>query len=291
MGHLWQKTMELWRRYPILWVPILIADPIEYGLRILKPILTRHLTFWIWKAFSQHSVLGGTLGPSPTGTFLVYLAISLTTILFTFIGVALYVAAALTIARTTHQLLKSESDPNPRLSILGAEDLGGVSWLSGACILVAVIVAVPSAWLLVYLRHVFKPYSVNPSSIESSLAALPACLTVVYFLTPSYLRLTARPSGNSIGNDEISIGRRFGAFTVVALLSLSAIATGGLFPTMNSASSRFLLGMILSLLVATPYIPLAIIFGLITVQSRKPLEMAQIHQASVENQLPDAPTP
>jgi hypothetical protein len=62
MNHIWQRTVFLFWQYPVLWLPVLVADFAGYWLTRLQQLLTHQIVLWIVQS-GQHSVLGDITAP------------------------------------------------------------------------------------------------------------------------------------------------------------------------------------------------------------------------------------
>jgi hypothetical protein len=62
MISVWQRTVFLFWQYPILWLPVLVADFAAYWLAWLQQLLTHRIVLWIVQS-GPHSVLGNIPAP------------------------------------------------------------------------------------------------------------------------------------------------------------------------------------------------------------------------------------
>jgi hypothetical protein len=265
MNELWRRTVELWRRYPVLAVPILVADPVSYGLRRLGPGMRYTVVTWVYtKLTEEHSVLGGTTqSGAHTGiaTAASYFAAPLITLLFSWAEVAAYVVAAIVITRMIRRLLAKDDVELSRETPLGSY-AAGILWLSLLTLLVAYCADIPLGALWLYWRQFHMTSSFVRMPVLNCLLVWPGYLLIALVLTPMCLRLMARSARSVMRGDVGAMGRRASIYAGVAIVVLSGLSSIKIC-SIASSGQKIVFGAILSLVVALPYIPLFISLSLL----------------------------
>lgn len=269
MKKLWQRTMELFRRYPALWLPVFGADLLSYILRHLRPIISNQAMIWI---LQEHSLLGASSTydvNNPAKIHAVYLAAGILRFGFELAGVCAYLVAAIITARMLGQMPlqggPGVSNQRPSIAIYTRSILwlGFMSFLLAMA--VGVLISVPSFYYAASLHQnslMTKPYI-------ASIEVLPAYLIVAYFMVPPLLRLLAWPRNTLIDAETISIGRKF-AMVTATIAAAIAIPIGMVkLPLPNTAAETLIANAIGSLIDSVPYIPLFIALSLLAIGAPK----------------------
>jgi hypothetical protein len=290
MKALWRSALSLLRQYPILWLPLVLAEFINFNItwfeRMLQRSLMGQLLPWLTES---RSVLGGaTSHIAPTAQTirnlqLILLPLGLGTEL-----ICIFLSAAALVA--TAALLRSLAEgrsatlpaalasiaPSRRRILIFALALLGLSAIS------EVLQTLLFPWVFSFnperkLEHLLSLSLKSANVLEAShlipnlvshLWVLPIALCIVYIIAPLQARLAQPPDAPPVP-DQAKQARIAAILTAVAMSALSflvAMLEAPLFQLLPPSSSLVLypIGTITSLITALPYVPLYIAFYLIT---------------------------
>jgi hypothetical protein len=276
MRILWRSTTSLLRQYPILWLPVLVAEIVNFNLRWFERLLLRPLRHQLILWFSQaHSVLSTTPVPiQPTGSIMIKTALLTAPLewgmqfLCAAVTVASLVATAAilqSIAKTGRGTLRAATAPitSSRRCIL---ILSLQSW--GLNILFTSLLELLSP--LVFSIHNLQAYlgrSNLAGSFFSYLWVLPVTLFVCYIIAPLEVRLLQSPESTPAPDQArrarvvailVALGlcvfNPFTGMTESYILQMSLLAFSLKF---------FLIELLFSLIRTAPYALLFIAFYLI----------------------------
>jgi hypothetical protein len=99
MRELWGRTWEMFRRNPVLWVPVIVADLVGHTLEAVRPMITANLVRW---SMETHSVLGVTEYREAPGWL--YWVVGLIRFGVWWVGACAYVVAAIVAAGMVRRL-------------------------------------------------------------------------------------------------------------------------------------------------------------------------------------------
>lgn len=289
MKALWRSTLSLLRQYPILWLPLVLAEFINFNItwfeRMLQRSLMGQLLPWLTES---RSVLGGaTSHIAPTAQtirdlHLILLPLDLGTEL-----ICIFLSAAALVA--TAELLRSLAKgrpatlpaalasiaPSRRRILIFSLTLLGLNAISEVLTtFLAPLVFVNFEHKLEHLlslslqsANVLEASHLIPN-LASHLWVLPVALCIVYIIAPLQARLAQPPDAAPVP-DQAKQARTAAILTAVAMSALSflvAMLEAPLFQLLPPSSSLVLypIGTITSLITALPYVPLYIAFYLIT---------------------------
>ena len=270
MKKLWQRVWELSRQHVVLWLPVVGAALLSYGWMQLRKSAIHQILPGILRAHQGHSVLGGSFPASGDGTaeYGVYVASFLITTACEYADICCYVIAMLIIARLLSKLMTETTHGGSyRGFSVARHGLSGL-WLS----LFVYLLALASTALM------FPLLSSATALHRSSLLKLPFVIAVVYlvmysalafFTTPVALRLLARAGGAEIGPQEIAIGRRCSLLAGLAISLFSGIQLSIVEKLHTDHAQSEAFGIVGTIFIALPYVPLFIAFSLISMKDFK----------------------
>lgn len=214
MKDLWRKTWNLFREYPILWVPYLAAELLAIGLWQLRGMVEKVIFQWFT---TRHSALGNSVTPNLdhaalAKASLAYAPIGFATIFFV---VCLFVIAMVATAQMVNAVA---SDQRPELN----KSLNGIvsRWtkiltFAFKFLFAWLIFFAVSVWLLAVLVNMMHQSELPTSLWVSSIEATCVTVCLAWFLTPAAIRLLRSPDPEPVS----TIVRRQG--TILALLVIS----------------------------------------------------------------------
>lgn len=258
------RTSELFFSRPLLWLPVLAADLLGFGVQrgqvaILNVILTRSTQY--------HSALGGTVsrGPITQSAIDQVNAASMPIALVAyFLRIVLYVIA---LAVTAHLVRKGFSRLRSSPQRLQAST---VLLVALRVLIVFVVCLVLWIWLLGWLgAHGHTAIAQSPFFIV--LGTLLVVVLLAFGVTPSALRMIA---GGNVSTEQMLAGRTMAlamALLFVALQFFVSLSERQLLAA--TPTRQVLLKALASLLTAVPYILMFIGFALIAAEEpAAPLE-------------------
>lgn len=253
--NLWARTSELFFSRPLLWLPVLIADLLGFGVQhgqsaILNVILTRSTQY--------HSALGGTVSRGPitqSAIDQVNAASMPIAIVAYFLRIVLYVVA---LAVTAHLVKKSLSRFRNRSP--ERVRVSEILLVALRVLIVFVICLVLWIWLLGWLgRHGHGAIAQSPFSVV--LGSLLAVALLAFSATPSALRMIAR---GSVSVEQVRDGRIMAFAMALLFVALQFFVSLSERQLLSATPTRQLvLKGLASLLTAVPYVLMFIGFSLI----------------------------
>ena len=288
MRTLWRTAASLLRQYPILWLPLILVEFINFNIRWFERVVQRSLTQQLlpWLTESR-SVLGATDHIPPTvqtlrNLSLLLLPLGLGTELITIIlGAAALVATAALLRSlaegrpaTPPEALPSIASSRRRIFLFALTLLGlqVVSNLLTSFLSPLIFSINPEDKLGRLLSLSLKSQNALQAShlipnLISHLWVLPIVLCIVYIVAPLQARLAQPPEAAPVP-DHAKQARTAAILTAVAMSALSflvAMLEVPLFQLLRPASTLVLypVSAITSLITALPYVFLYIAFYLI----------------------------
>ena len=255
MGELWRDLVETLRRWPALWLPVLLADLLSYAVNLGRNGLLRLL---VLHQTAQHSVFGGPVvhGPMTASAMESTTVIALLLSWLTYFFRTLFYAGAFV---ATAALLRafSERDQRPAAQVAPAmgRHWGGMLELALRGLAVYAIAALVLSWLTPYLtRHGHA--AVVHNGWFGFVVSLVVLLTLSWLLPPVGLRVLSGHEPKPL------LARSAQQFAMVPVLVAALLAW---FVGANArelaqapAGARYPLEIVGSLVVALPYVLLFI---------------------------------
>ena len=261
MKELWRRTVELIRRYPVLWLPAIWAGCLSYGWAHLRLILLHDVFPAVMK---QQSVLGGSVSDTSPGRVGAFFLLSVVnTNILQYADVCGYVVALLMIAKMLGRLTANEPSGAPYADISIASRWEGVLWIALVTYVVALGMGAVAMWPVAYYAGSVHHPSIASRPYVVTLAILPLYAVLAYFVTPMALRLLARSGKNAIGYEERSLGRLSSLLACAAIATLSFIQLSTPKPFGLNALETALIGLFWAVLISLPYTPLFIAVSLL----------------------------
>jgi len=268
MRTLWRTTTHLFWQYPILWLPVLLADLIAFCLRLLQG--------WASQAVIQS---------------LVVFAVS--KLLVEFLNLCLYVTAMIVISILVPALI-AQTKTQWQQILFAVKQLRVQILLFSMKIFGMLLVATfLNIELMAYLPrlHLLPTFSTFSASRDQSLALIALLFAALAWLaTPTAVTLLRPPESPPNGTKTLRHARIFAAvsvLTTVALYYLAIVAKPSFAPLLTTAFGVQLFWGIASAVSATPYIPLFIALHLIA-NPDGPLTTQPTPE--IEADLPPGPT-
>ena len=250
MAELWRDLVELLRRRPALWLPVLVADLLCYLIGLGRAGLLRII---ILRDTAQQSVFGGavvhsmTAGAMKTTTIAALLLSWLTYFLRMLLYASAFAATAALIEAFAERASKPASTIGPTLVRLR----GGILELALRGLAVYAVAALILSSLTPTLVKSGHAALLRNSWFNFSLSFLVA-LILSAMLAPAGLRVLA---GRTPGKTLTRVAQQF-SLTVLAVATLLAsfVAANGREMAQVPAGARYPLEIVGSLLVALPYV-------------------------------------
>jgi hypothetical protein len=282
MKELWRRTLELIRRYPVLWVPVLWAGALSYGWGQLRWILLEDVLPLLLRSSQQRSVLGGMVtGVSQRATVFVQVLGGLATYFCQYAQICCYVFALMMTAKILRNVLSGQGHDNPYADLSIGRQRGGVLllgfliWVVGGAMGVLFFLAVTTHANSVYTSMLFaRPYLVGVVSFAT-------CAVPAYLFTPMALRLLSV----RIKSEQIARGRKASLLAAVAFAGLAAIQNSVPETHAEGLSRLVAIGILRILIFSLPYVPLLVALCLVAVEPEEgpgaggPLEGARRPEA------------
>ena len=261
MQILWRKTSELFWQYPVLWLPILIADTLQSFLHWLQKLSIRGILTSSLQ--SSRSVLGGPpdLTADPTVSAKAALGAGIVRTGIELFIVSLYIAAMLVTARLVKDCLGNKNpefltavrstlqSAKRRILILSIKV--GFSFAAGSILFVLLLTHIPRV----------RAFSYGDIGYGFGVVLIAA---IAYLLTLA--AITAIQPLQPISPKDLANAR------LLAILGVVASSIIGLFAQRAAASfaadypsvfTQQLIDLIASFFTALPYVPLSIALALV----------------------------
>ena len=268
MQNLWRKTSELFWQYPILWLPILLANTLEWLLLWSQQILARRIVTF----FSQghRSVLGGRpdLSTDPSTIMKASLAAGLLSAGIYLLFTCLFITALFVISKLVRNCLDNRP---PALKAAVIDTLQ--SCKRKTVVLSIKILALFPAGALLLIFAMPRLVRLTTMSYRDVGYSFSCILTVViaYLLTPSIV--AALSPGRPVTSELLAKAR------LIAMIGVAASDLIGLFvqraelsvftrSAYPSVPAQRLIGLTASLFTAFPYIPISIALSVVAFSSQ-----------------------
>ncbi len=251
MAELWRDLVEMLRKRPALWLPVLVADLLSYGINLGRNSLVHAL---VLHNSAQQSVLGGTVVHGPMtasaleSTTIVALLLSWLT---NFARILLYACAFIATAALIQAFRERAAKPAAAVAPALGRHWGGILDLALRALAVYAVAALSMSWLTpslakhghtVLLRSPWFTFSVGLLSL----------LLLSALLAPVALRVLAgRAPGRLLARSAQQLS--FILVTVAAALA-TFVGANSRELAQAPAGARYPLEIIGSLLVALPYV-------------------------------------
>lgn len=251
MGELWGELVELLRRRPALWLPVLIADLLGYLTNLGRNGLLRAL---VMHQTAQQSALGGPvvhtqLSPAAMQTTTI-LALLLTWFAY-LVRMLLYSAALIATAALVQAYRERRERPGAAVGPALATKWGGILELALRGLAVYAIAALLFAWLSPWMNAHGQKALLHSPWFDFGLG-LVVLLLLAALLAPPALRVLA---GRAPQADLAQRAQQL-SFTLVVVAAVLGLAVGGNSRELLhlSPAARYPLEIIGSLVVALPYV-------------------------------------
>jgi hypothetical protein len=264
MKELWRGTVELIRRYPVLWLPVIWAALLSYGFGQLRLIILHDVLPLMLR---HRSVLGGYVSdesPGRASTIAVLAAVNTNVIQYA--DVCCYVIALLMTAKMLGRLTATAEQDNPYADISIANHRSGVLLLG----LLTYVLALASG-TLGFAPILYYAYSVHHLSIltrpyVTATELLFIYAMLAYFATPMALRLLSRPRRHTVDAETISTGRKCSLMVGIAITLLSVIQQSFSKPYFQGLAVSAGFGVLSTVFLALPYIGLFVALSLVVAE-------------------------
>ena len=270
MNDLWRRTWELLRRRPVLWMPLLCADLVTHTLRFLWPFLRNHLAA---SSLQTHTVLGGTVaGKAPVW---LYPGLGMLRFMVEWANACIYIAAAIVTAKMVQGMCHRHGSVD-KAKVPASVYAGNVVWVALQALLLSAAASVVVVFPVLYflLHHQLRSLMMSPYVASTEL--LLVYLAVAYLMTPPMLRLITRSLGNATSSVAIAMGRNMALMVATCIVLLGLLEAVGKTPGVHVRADMLALGYVNSLIVALPYVPMFIAFGLLAMRGDAPMVEAPI---------------
>lgn len=277
MKELWQRTTFLFWQYPVLWIPLTIADLFGFALRQLERRFAYEIALWVVQN-SRHSVISTT--PDLSNPLPLILKTSLLSAPFAwsadFAYLCFYVVAFLMTAALTQSFSKGESrilrealaDIPER-----SKDILRFAFRILLCFVPAYIFMGAFTWLfnLSGLSHRL------PLLYQVAIEELFVSVAMAYFLAPSAIRFLRRQSASTLSQDDRSMSRK------AAMIAMLVAATVSVIQAYLSKSVHgtylwvTLFNFASSVAIAFPLVPLFIAIALIAFKEDAALDFNSLY--------------
>ncbi len=260
MGELWRDLVEILRRRPALWLPVLMADLAGYLINLGRIGLLHAI---ILHTTAQQSVFGGTVVHGPMSSSAVEsttIAAVLLTWLTYFLRLLLYSSAFVATAALVQAYMERANKPTATMGPALAQHRGGILELALRGLAVYAVAALVMSWVTPFLAHHGGTAILRSPWFNFSVTLL-ILLILSALLAPPALRVLA---SRSPGKDMARRAQLF-AFSLVlvaALLAMFVLANARELAQVP-AGARYPLEAIGSLLGSLPYVLLFTGFALL----------------------------
>lgn len=287
MLNLWRKTIELLRKYPILWVPYLCADVATSCLTWLRRLASKAIFHWV-ATKHLHSVLGGDVVTTNFDYDTMKKALRLSAPLewvTQYVNACLYVAALILVAVLVAMVLRGEKPDlaaaAPTLRTYSRRILLFALIFCALTLVLTALAILPSNYLLsvkLQQSRVFLALLIGEELLTTICSA--------WIMTPIAIALIRPRDAVAVSVERRSLGRRFAVLvgaTVIGLSQLSGLLMTRLGPISNLGQA--VLRPLDSLVVNAPCILLFIALALIAAED--PLEIQSVPLPKTRKLLQD----
>ena len=269
MKELWHRTIELFRGYPSLWLPVLVAAFLRYLWRQLQPIVQHQILLCLLQSHSVLTGSTGTIDSSSAKYWEAYLLLGFAKFGLLLIDVCGYVTAMLVTAKMLSRLIANDTQNAPYADISISSHSRSVLWLSFLTLVLALasgaLILIPVSAYSASIHRISlitKPYVIG-------IHILIMYLVLAYFITPLALRLLARSQSHEIGAVELSAGRKASMFTGLAIAVISVLQLEAAHSYQTTLTQRMVFAIAGTVITALPYTPLFIALSLLAMGDLK----------------------
>ena len=250
MGELWRDLVELLRRRPLLWLPVLLADLLGYGLNLGRNNVLRAI---VMHGTTERSALGGMVTHAPLSSSamqtVTIFALFLSWFVY-FLRILLFSGALVATAALVWGYLDREQRPIRSISPWLATRRGGIFELSLRGLAVYAVAAVLFSWLSSLLSK-YGYVAVLHSPWSGLVLGLVVLLVLALTLAPVAVRVLA---GTTPNRQESRIAQQMASIlAVVAALLAMFVGANSREMAHVPLLARYPLEIIGSLIVALPY--------------------------------------
>jgi hypothetical protein len=266
MQELWRKTIELFRKNPILWLPVLCSDITVFWLTRVQNLATRKIAEWCITT-SVQSVLGGTYTKSDLSQQAIRRAELLGAPLewgTYFAHIGLYTAAFVMTAMLVNMLLQNrEADSAEAFRSLRSFTRG----MLRLSIKLLGIYAAGSVVFVLPITYLWKISGLSKLVTPSFLGAGEAVVIstcAAWLLTPTAIALLQAKDSISASADQLKWGRIFAILTPPVSILIGYLAQRAEQAVPLTSNFEFTVaGMAVSVASSVPYIVLFVSLSLV----------------------------
>jgi hypothetical protein len=274
MRNLFRRASFLFWQYPILWLPIVIIDPLVLGLNLLDEKMTHAI---ILSLVTRHSVLGSTPEPTASTSFQIPTMLFLTKPVdwgTHLIALYLYVCAMMTIFTLISMLRSRQELSLSKILSPLQQSFSRLVFFSLKLLIVIGIAAIP---FLLFTFVFFERNGARYISIQNFslvIATLPTS-AIAYFMAPAAMKLLRPHNFEAITPERTQLAKISAALAVVAsdVLYFFAVQVRHSFVSRPTSWSGVPYEVVASLVSATPYIVLFIALSLLAEDDRTDNEL------------------
>jgi hypothetical protein len=217
MKELLRKTTELFRDYPVLWVPYLCGEVGAFALEKLRWLTTQQVALWV---ATRHSVLGGesqVYDPAAMHKAMIFSAPA--GIVTRFTGVCLVTFAFVVTAQLTWMILGKQTPSIAQAAIVSLRQWRRILWFGGKfciCMIAGLLLDFLPALLSLGTFSVWDLRVRLHLSVTDIVwgCELLIYVVVAWMITPAAVRLLLPPEGFGISPMQRSIARKMAILAV-----------------------------------------------------------------------------
>ena len=265
MRTLWRNTAYLFWQYPILWLPVILADLIAYCLTTLQTRMTHAV---INSLVAGHSVLSSSPEPLQTLPAMWTVIFAASKLFVELVNACLYAAAMIAISTSIPALMAQTKIPWQQIPFAIRQRRVQILLLSLKVFGMFTVAVFLDTALILYLPGLhFLPLIFTIGSRGESYVIIVLLLAAIaWILAPSALTLLHPREAPPTNLQSIRHARILAAICVAAesaLYYLATIARPSFAPQLTTALAINAYWVIASAVSALPYIPLFIALSLI----------------------------
>jgi hypothetical protein len=272
---LWRRSTALLLKHPILWVPVICADLVSFGVDLPLLAAARTLSYGLIHQFMPVLSQGGTIPISPQPSLLFsYLQLASLAFAGAFIRVCLYAFALLIVASLVKMAIEGGRPVFGRSLRAVRPDAGrGIGFAAKIFGLGIVLVDVPIALFATVaplLSHGTHQRSLLTSHIFRFCWTTLLTAALAYLVTPSALRLLRPRTQKLIECEKLRMGRLFAMLVAAASVAIESLCQTAVRTVSASSSGRVLpsmtrdaMGLGGSLLSAIPFAVVVVALALL----------------------------
>lgn len=267
---IWRETAALFWEYPVLWLPVLGADLTSFFLTWLqKYVRTKviyHLLLGSASVFGQTRSLPGPSSNAPFGKAAMAGGLIQWSMYFT--QILLYTLAFFMTAALVRKVSRQKTEFVQTSIQFARSRLRAIFGLSLTLTALLGLLAISLGTLIVFAIMQAQRYMLHPGTEVTYALAMPAFCGIAYFVAPVAMRRIGAGELRSSTVESKKNGRIFAMLAVIAssLLGYFFRYIEGSFaaePLFRSPAAFTTLSLIVSLIVAFPYVVLFIALTLI----------------------------